>query len=361
MKKRIVSIILIAFLVASLLGGCLSNEKPEVPNSEEEKTNESPVNDLNNADTPKDQKVIKISFAGSDTHPITKTLEEFEKQFEEKTQRRYDIQIFANAALGDDLKATEQVKAGMLDAVVTSPSPVGTIVKEVMVFDLPFLFSSEEAADKILSGDFASYLDNKMLEKGLVNVAWYEDGFRHLTNSKKVVVSPEDVKGMKIRTMENPIHLAAWKTLGANPTPMPYTEVFTALQQHVIDGQENPYPTIYDGKFYEVQDHLSTTGHVYSPFIFIYSKKLFDKLPEDDQKIFKEVAKETEPINRKINRAAAQKCRETMEANGLKVTELTLEQKQIFQEILIPIWDDFTDIFGEEALDMLKQELEKTK
>lgn len=211
----------------------------------------------------------------------------------------------------------------------------------------------------ILSGPFAQYLDGKMAEKGLVNVAWYEDGFRHLTNSKQAVTSPADVKGMKIRTMENPIHLAAWKVLGANPTPMAYTDVFTALQQHVIDGQENPFPTIYDGKFYEVQKYMSTTGHVYSPFIFVYSSQLFEKLPAEDQAIFKEVAKATEPVNREINRADAQSCREKMEAAGMEVTDLTMEQKQVFQDLLTPIWGDFTDVFGEEALAKLQEELAK--
>lgn len=305
------------------------------------------------------QTVIRISFAGGDTHPIMKTLEEFEKGFEEKTEGRYDVQLYANAVLGDDLKATEQVKAGELDAVVTSPSPIGTIVKEIMVFDLPYLFKSEEEADTILSGPFAEYLDGKMEEKGLINMAWYEDGFRHLTNSRQAVTKPEDVKGMKIRTMENPIHLTAWRNLGANPTPMAYTDVFTALSQHVIDGQENPYPTIYDGKFYEVQKYLSTTGHVYSPFVFIYSEKLFSRLPEEDQKLFKETAKETESINRQINRREALECRSVMEEAGMEVTELTTEQIQAFQDQLIPIWGDFTDIFGEEALDKLKAELDK--
>lgn len=303
--------------------------------------------------------VIKISFAGGENPPIMKTLEEFEKNFEEKTGGRYDVQLYPNAVLGDDLKATEQVKAGELDAVVTSPSPIGTIVKEVMVLDLPYLFRSEEEADIILSGPFADYLDEKMAEKGLINMAWYEDGFRNLTNSRQAVSSPDDVKGMKIRTMENPIHLAAWRALGANPTPMAFTDVFTALQQHVIDGQENPFPTIYDGKFYEVQKYISTTGHVYSPFVFIYSEKLFGRLPEEDQKLFKETARELEKSNREITREDSLRCCKAMEESGVEVTELTQEQKQVFQDRMKPIWGDFTDIFGEEALEKLEAELNK--
>ena len=356
MKKKLPVLILTAALSAGMMTGCLSSSVTP-PADSAPQTQQSAADPAADSDTEKT--VIKISFAGGDTHPIMKTLEEFEKMFEERTEGRYDVQLYANGVLGDDLKATEQVKAGMLDAVVTSPSPVGTIVKEVMVFDLPYLFKSEEEADKILSGPFAQYLDDKMAEKGLINVAWYEDGFRHLTNSKHAVTSPADVEGLKIRTMENPIHLAAWKVLGANPTPMAYTDVFTALQQHVIDGQENPFPTIYDGKFYEVQKYLTTTGHVYSPFIFVYSGQLFEKLSAEDQAIFKEVAKATEPVNREINRADAQSCREKMEAAGVEVTDLTMEQKQVFQDLLTPIWGDFTDVFGEEALAKLQEELAK--
>jgi tripartite ATP-independent transporter DctP family solute receptor len=308
------------------------------------------------------KQVIKISFGSSDNHPITKTLREhYIKLVNQKTKGRYDIQVYTNAQLGDDLRATEAVRAGMLDAVVTTLAPVGGIVKETMVFDLPFLFPNEQVADKIMKGPVAKTLDQKMAAKGLINLAWYENGFRHLSNSVREVKSPADLKGLKIRTMENPIHLATWRALGANPTPMPFSEVFTALQQHVIDGQENPIPTLYDGKFYEVQKYITLTGHIYSPYVFLFSKKVFDKMPKGDQKIFLQVGKQTEPINRQIVRAAAKANLDYIEKQGLTITQLTAAQKKVFQAMLQPVWDQFSDKIGADMIKLMRTELKKAK
>jgi tripartite ATP-independent transporter DctP family solute receptor len=306
------------------------------------------------------KQVIKISFGSSDNHPITKTLREhYIKLINQKIKNKYDIQVYTNAQLGDDVRATEAVKAGMLDAVVTTLAPVGGIVKETMVFDLPFLFTDEQVADKILSGPVVKTLDQKMAKKGMICLAWYENGFRHLSNNVREIKSPADLKGLKIRTMENPIHLAAWRKLGANPTPMPFSEVFTALQQHVIDGQENPIPTFYDGKFYEVQKYLTLTGHIYSPYVLLFSKKVFDKMPKKDQKIFLQVGKETEPINRKIVRAAAKANLDYVVKQGLTVTNLTSKQKKVFQDMLQPVWDQFSNKIGINIIKQVRTELSK--
>lgn len=355
MFKKVAALFLALCISCTALTGCLSSQtSPAEPPQVQD--------DSSKTDTPTssgEKTVIRISFGSSEAHPVVETLKSFKEEFEARTDGRYDIQIFPNAVLGDDLNATEQLRANMLEAVVTSPSPLGGIVPELMAFDLPYIFKSEEEADQVLSGPFAAYLDKCMEEKGLINLAWYEDGFRHLTNSKLPVTSPDDLKGLKIRTMENPIHLAAWKALGANPTPMAYSDVFTALQQKVIDGQENPFPTIYDGKFYEVQDYCTTTGHVYSPMIFLYSGGLFEKLPEEDQQILKECAKATEGLNRELNRKAAEENRAFMEEQGMEIIDLTMEQKQVFQDMLTPVWSEFTDIFGEDTLALLQEELAK--
>jgi len=370
MLKKMVSILVAAVMMSSLLSGCLSAKKaPE--------TTGKPASDTTQAEAEKQpaaekqpeaekqpaaqKQVIKISFGSGDTHPTTKTIREYAKKVDEKTNGKYDIQIFTNATLGDDLRATEAVKAGMLDAVVTSTAPVGGIIKEIMIFDLPFLFSSGEVADTILSGPVAKDLEQKMAEKDLLCIAWYENGFRNLTNSVREIKAPADIKGLKIRTMENPIHLAAWKQLGANPTPMPFSEVFTALQQRVVDGQENPVPTIFDAKFNEVQKYITLTGHIYSPYLFLFSKKLFEKLPEEDQKIFMDIAKETESLNRQLARDAVKANLEEMAKKGIIVTELTAEQKKVFQDTLMPVWDQFSEKIGKDIVDKMKAELAKIK
>jgi TRAP-type transport system periplasmic protein len=308
-----------------------------------------------------EKQIIKISFGSSDNHPVTKTLREFVKRLNEKTSNRYDIRIYANATLGDDLRATEAVKAGALDSVVTSAAPISGMVKEIMIFDLPFLFSSEKVADAILKGPVAKTLEQKMAEKDLVCIAWYENGFRNLTNNVKSVKSPADIKGLKVRTMQNPMHLSAWRTLGANPTPMPFSEVFTALQQGVIDGEENPIPTIFDAKFNEVQKYISLTQHIYTPYLFLFSKKVFEKLPKADQKIFIEVAKGTESLNRQIVRDAAKANLDEMSKKGMTVTLLTADQKKVFQKAMAPVWDEYSDKIGKDMMKSVQTELAKVK
>lgn len=193
--------------------------------------------------------VIKISNGINELHPTYLACKEFERIVESKLPGKYDVQVYANAQLGDDVRATEGVRMGTLESVATSASPLVGLVPEFNVFDLPFIVTSEKAADAIYDGPVGAKLGALLEPKGIKLLAYYENGFRQLTNSVREVKSPEDLKGMKVRTMQNPIHLAAWKALGANPTPMAFSEVFTAMQQKTIDGQENPIPTIYLSKF----------------------------------------------------------------------------------------------------------------
>lgn len=355
MLKKMVSIFVGAAMIGSLLTGCLSSTK--APSASAPAASNAPQPAAHQSSGQK--QVIKISFGSGEAHPGTKALKEYAKKVNEKTNGKYDVQVYISAALGDDLKATEAVRAGMLDAVLTSAAPVGGMVKEAMIFDLPFLFANEKVADTILSGPVAKDLEQKMAEKDLICLAWFENGFRNVTNSVREIKSPADIKGLKIRTMENPIHLAAWKQLGANPTPMPFSEVFTALQQHVVDGQENPIPTIFDAKFNEVQKYITLTKHIYSPYLFLFSKKVYDKMPKEDQKIFFDIARETEALDKQLTRDAAKANLEEMKKKGIVVTELTPGQQKVFQDTLMPVWDQFSEKIGKDIVEKTKEELKK--
>ena len=184
-------------------------------------------------------------------------------------------------------------------------------------------------------------------------------GFRHVTNSVHAITKPEDIKGLKIRTMENPVHLETWRLLGANPTPMPVSEVFTALQQHAIDGQENPVVAIYGWKFYEVNKFISLTGHVYSPLTFLYSKKIFDSYSVEDQNLIREVALKTGVRGREIARSDEQRYLKEISSNGGTVIELTSAQKQSFQSATQSVWQTVGKKVGEELITELKGEIAK--
>jgi tripartite ATP-independent transporter DctP family solute receptor len=312
-------------------------------------------------EAPKKQ-VIRISIGPNREHPaFIAPNEKFKPIVEAKTNGRYEVQLFPDAALGDDIKATEAVRSGTLDAVVTSSSPLGGLVKELLVFDLPFLFPTEKVADAVLDGPIGAELSTLMEPRGLVNLAWFENGYRQLTNSARPVSKPEDLKGLKIRTMQNQLHLAAWRALGANPTPMPFSEVFTALQQKTIDGQENPIPTLYSAKLYEVQKYVSLIGHVWTPHMLVWSKPLWDKLPKEDQAIFRAAARETALYNRELNRKFNREFRTTLEQRGMIFIDLTPDQRRAFQTATASVWTEFESKIGKEFLDKVKAELKKAQ
>ncbi len=305
--------------------------------------------------------VLKISNGINEKHPSYLACVKFGEILNEKLPGKFEVQVYANAQLGDDVRATESTQMGTLEMVCTSASPLVGLVSDFMVLDLPFIFPSEKAADAVLDGEVGAALAAKLEDKGLKLLAYYENGFRQLTNSAREVKSPADLKGLKVRTMENPIHLAAWKALGANPTPMPFSEVFTAMQQKTIDGQENPIPTIYLSKFYEVQGYTTLTGHVYGPHILLMNKKLFDSFSAKEQKILLEAAHESALFQRATNRKMNTDYVGELRKNGMVVTELTPEQQKAFQDAVQPVYTQFQYKIGPGLIQQVKDITSKVK
>lgn len=303
--------------------------------------------------------VIKISNGVNELHPTYLATKMFADLVMAKLPGKYDVQVYANAQLGDDVRATEAVRMGSgVEMVATSASPLAGLVPQLMVLDLPFLFPSEKAADAVLDGPIGAKMAGSLETKGLKILAYYENGFRQLTNSARDVHAPADLKGLKIRTMENPIHLATWKALGANPTPMPFSEVFTAMQQKTIDGQENPIPTIYLSKFNEVQKYVTLTGHVYGPHILLINKKMFDSFPAEDQKVMLAAAQESAVFQRATNRKMNSDYVDSLRKAGMTVTILTSAEQGAFQKAVSSVYSQFEDRIGkafiEEVLTAIK-------
>ena len=295
-------------------------------------------------------KVLKITTGLTEQHPVYLANKRFGEILAAKLPGKYTVQAYANAQLGDDVRATESVRMGTLEMVMTSSSPLTGLVPEFNVFDLPFIVTSFKAADAVYDGPVGAKIGALLEPKGIKLLAYYENGFRQLTNSVREVKSPEDLKGMKVRTMQNPIHLSAWRALGANPTPMPFSEVFTAMQQKTIDGQENPIPTIYLSKFYEVQKFVTLSGHVYGPHILLINKKLFDTFPAGDQKIIIDAAKESSKFQRTTNRKMDSDFVAELKKNGMNVTVLTPEQIKVFQDATKSVYDEWIPKIGKELV-----------
>lgn len=349
-RRKVLATLLTGFMVATLATGCgLSSAKPAPT------TAPAPAAAPANADA----KVIKVSIGLNEASPLYQGMRKFGDLVQERTKNKYEIQLYANAQLGDDIKATESVRMGTLEMTPPSTSPLTGIESKLMVFDLPFLFPSPEVADKVLDGPIGQKLLDGLSAKGLKGLAYMENGFRDVTNSVREIKAPADLKGLKIRTMENPMHLAAWKAMGSNPTPMPFSEVFTAMQQKTIDGQENPIPTIYLQKFNEVQKYVTISNHIYSPFIVLFSQKIWDSMPKEDQEIFQQAALEAKDFQRKISRDMVKDQVGKLRDAGMTVTELTPDQLKAFQDATKPVYDQFAEKIGKDLVKEVTDEVVK--
>ena len=291
------------------------------------------------------QTVFKIGWTNTIDSHYGVGVTTFGDEIAKRTNGRYKLQYFPSGALGGEREMLEAVQLGTQDMIITSTGPVGNFVPETRIVDIPYLFRDYDHARKVLDGQIGQDLLTKFPAKGLVAISWMENGFRHISNSKRAVKTPEDVKGLKIRTMENKVHMEAFKAMGALPTPMNMNEVFTALQTGTVDGQENPIPVILANKLYTVQKYLTLDSHVYSPAILIINKGLWDKISDADKAAFKEAAKVALVANRKkVN---------DDEANGIAVMQkagtevVTKVDSAAFQKAVSSAYTAYNKEFGE--------------
>ena len=290
------------------------------------------------------QTVLKIGYATTAASHYGVGSSAFCDDMEKGTQGRYKCQQFPSSALGGEREMIESVQLGTLDIVNTSTGPVGNFVPEVKIVDIPFLFRDYDHARHVMDGPIGQEILGKFPAKGLIALSWTENGFRHMTNSKRPIVKPADAAGLKMRTMENKVHMDGYRTFGIQPTPMAFPEVFGALQQGTVDGQENPIPVILSSKFSQVQKHLSLTGHVYSPALLLTSPRLMNKLSEADKKVFYEAAKKATVAQRKkVNEDEANGIAQ-LEKEGMSVVRKV--DGQAFRDALKPAFASYEKEFG---------------
>ncbi|MFA7505057.1 MAG: TRAP transporter substrate-binding protein [Burkholderiaceae bacterium] len=294
------------------------------------------------------QTVLNFAHATAQNSHYSMGVQAFGKKLSELSGGKYEIREQAAGALGGERDLIEGLQIGSVELVVSSTGPLGNFVPETLVLDLPFLFKDYAAARSILDGEIGQELLDKVSENNLVALAWTENGFRHVTNSSRPINTPADLEGLKIRTMENPVHMEIFRAAGASPTPMAFPEVFAALQQNVIDGQETPIPVITASKFWEVQSNLTLTGHGYSPAIILASPSLWDGLSDEEKGWFREAAKvAVEATRAKVESDEANGV-ELLRKNGMNVVENV--DKAAFQKAVAPAYDTFKAKYGDEML-----------
>lgn len=247
------------------------------------------------------------------------------------------VRAVGAAALGPDTQMQQALIGGAQEMMVGSTATLVGITKEMAIWDTPFLFNNVKEADAVLDGPVGQKVMDKLQDKGLVGLAYWENGFRNLTNNKRPVAKMEDLDGIKLRVMQNDVFLSSFKTLGANAVPLPFSELFTALETRTVDGQENPYNTILSSKFYEVQKYLTVTNHVYSPWIVTVSKKWWDGLSKDERQILLDAAKKSRDFERQDTRAEGAKALADLKAKGMQINELSPAEAARMREKLTAV------------------------
>ncbi len=307
------------------------------------------------------ERTIKAGIGNSESHPQGQGMNKFKELVEEKSGGKMKVQNFYDASLGDDLNMTKALQAGTQEITNPSTSPLVGMIPEYGILDFPFIFNNEAEADAVLDGPVGQKLMDKLEDHGLVGLAYSENGFRQLTNSKHAVKTADDFNGLKIRTMQNEIHIDAFEKLGANPSPMAFSEVFTALESKTVDGQENPLSTIKSQKYNEVQKHLSLTQHVYTPFIMLVSKKFWDDLSEEEQTILREAAVEAGKYQREVSRKENEQAIKDLEKAGMKINKVSDAEREKMKEIIQPVTDKYAEKIGKDLVDEMMAELEKVR
>jgi TRAP-type transport system periplasmic protein len=268
------------------------------------------------------QRLIRFGYGLNEQSNQGRASKVFADEVEKLSNGKMKIRAVGAAALGSDVQMQQALIGGAQEMMVGSTATLVGITKEMGLWDTPFLFTNGQEADAVLDGPIGQKVIDKLQEKGLVGLVYWENGFRNLTNNKRAVSKLEDLDGIKLRVMQNNIYLDSFKTLGANAVPMAFSELFTALETKAVDGQENPFNTILSSKFFEVQKFLTVTNHVYSPWIMLVSKKYWDGLAKDEQQTLMQAAKKSREFERQDTRAEAGRALAELKTKGMQVNEL---------------------------------------
>jgi TRAP-type transport system periplasmic protein len=308
-----------------------------------------------------DQHTIKFGIGLAQTSPQYISVEYFRDILAQRTNGRLTVEIFPDSSVGDDNQMMSALQSGTLEMTYPSTSPATSIVPALALFDLPFLFPTPESADAVLDGPIGQEMLDGFEGSGIKALAFAENGYRQLSNSQRAVSSPADVAGLAVRVMENPIQVDIWRTLGANPTSMAFGEVFSAMEQGVVDGQENPWNTILTSKFFEVQDFASETRHVYSPFIIMIGEAFFDGLSPEDQQIVQEAALAARDYERTVSREYNDYSKQQLVDSGLQITDLSADQLKAFQEATQPVYDKWSPEIGADLVARVQEQVQSSQ
>jgi len=306
-------------------------------------------------------KTIKFATQNPKGHPIVLGMEKFAEIVQAKSGGKLKVNLFPGGTLGSDQANVSAIQGGTLEMASMNSGIFAAQVKEFAVYDFPFMFSNGKEADAVVDGPFGKKLHDKLQDKGMVGLAYYELGFRSITNSKRPIHKVEDLEGLKLRVIPNPVNVEWVKAVGANPTPLPFPEVYAALEQKAIDGQENPVTVINANKFYEVQKHLVLSNHQYNPQSVIISKKFWDGLSAEQRKIIADAAQESAKYQREQARSQVATALDNLKKNGMQVTELPAAELAKMRDKMRPVVAKFGVTVGQDTVKELQEALAQAR
>ena len=345
-KSRVLALGLAIFMFLATLAGCGGNTSaPATTTTAQAATTAAQA--ATTAAPAAATTTIRVGHVLAPTHPYQLGLEKFGELLSEKTNGAVKVEAFHSSQLGNERDLIEGLQLGTVEMCIVSTAPLSGFTTQFEVFDLPFIFQETKATRAVLDSDIGQGILDTLSAQGIVGLCYFENGFRNITNSIRPITTPEDLKGLKIRTMESPIHMASFSVMGADPTPMALGELFTALQQNTVDGQENPLAIIETSKFYEVQKYLSLTEHFYAPAPLLISKSFYDKLDADTQKAVTEAALEARDYERGLLDEMNTKLKDQLA--GLGVTINTVD-KAPFIEAVQPVYKQFEAEIGADLI-----------
>ncbi|MEH3086890.1 MAG: TRAP transporter substrate-binding protein [Xylophilus ampelinus] len=305
------------------------------------------------------ERTIKFAYLNQGGHPQDLGARRFAELVSKASGGKMQVKVFPGGVLGGDLQNVSALQGGTLEMTNLNAGILSSHVRQIGVFDVPFLFTSPAQADAITDGPLGRKLLDMLSEKGMVGLGYFDLGFRNLTNSRRPVARAEDIAGLKIRVIQSPIYIDLFNALGANATPMPFPEVYGALEQKAIDGQENPYSTIKASRFNEVQKYLTVTRHIYNPMALIFSKKVWDTYSADEKKIVADAAAAAISYQRQVSRQQSDEALAELRKSGMQVTELPPAEIEKMRAKAKPAIDKLAEKVGPETIQEAYAELAK--
>ncbi len=294
-------------------------------------------------------------------HPQGIGAAKFAELVAQKSGGKIKVKVYPGGTLGGEQQVASAMQGGTVEVSMMAPAQLVGNYKEFLVLDLPFAFANEREADIVLDGPFGKKLLEVMPAKGLVGLAYMEQGYRSISNSKRPINKLEDIQGLKIRTIQNPLYVDMLNTLGANAVPMAFTELYTALDTKAVDGQENPYATLEASKFYEVQKYMSATKHIYNPQLLLVGKKFWDTLSPAEKKIFQDAANEARDYQRKVARDMSDKSRQFLVKSGMQINDIAPQEIARMRDKVKPVVDKYSAQIGEPLVKEFYAELDKAR